>query len=252
MTRLPQARLNEARLALMFLTRLPVGTLKGDPPTLAEARWAYPLVGLFVGLVGWAVHHGGLALGLAPWPAAVLTLGAVALLTGGLHHDGLADFADGVGGGRDKDHCLEIMRDSRIGSYGVLALIFAVALAAGALSAFTGGAPLALFLLAGVASRFAMLAVLELVPPARAEGLGHSSSGRASGTWAPGLITLALCALVSGAAALPVLIGAGGAAFCVAMVSRRRIDGQTGDVLGAVQLISEVTIWVLAAAWMAP
>ena len=117
-------RLDEARLALMLLTRLPVGRLKDPVPSLAEARWAYPLVGLVIGAIAWVAHHGALMLGLGPLPAALVALGAMVLVTGALHHDGLADFADGLGGGRDPDHRLEIMRDSRIGSYGALALIF--------------------------------------------------------------------------------------------------------------------------------
>ncbi len=122
------AALREFRVALMLLSRLPAGRIEGAAPNLADARWAFPLVGLALGLIGWAVHAGALASG-APAPvAAVRALAALALATGALHFDGLADFADGIGGGRDRAHALEIMRDSRVGSYGVLALILIVAL----------------------------------------------------------------------------------------------------------------------------
>lgn len=252
MTTGPQTRLDEVRLALMFLTRLPVGRLQETAPTLAQARWAFPLVGLIVAALGWAAQQGALALGLGPMPAAVLALCVLAFVTGGLHHDGLADFADGIGGGRDRDHCLEIMRDSRIGSYGVLALIFAVGLQASALAMFENGAPFALFALVGVGSRLSMLVVLDILPPARDGGLGHAASGAALGAWAPGAGVLVVITLLLGVAALPALLAGALAAFLVAFLAKHRIGGQTGDVLGAVQVMSAVAIWLSVAAIMSP
>ena len=122
-------RLPEIRLALMLLTRLPVGQFAGTPPEITHARWAFPLVGLPLALIAWAVLAGAAALGLSPLVGGVLAVTALVLATGGLHHDGLADFADGMGG-RDPEQRLAIMRDSRVGSYGVLALILAVVLVA--------------------------------------------------------------------------------------------------------------------------
>ena len=94
-------RLYEIRLAVMFLTRLPVGTLPEPVPTLAEARWAFPLAGLPVGIAGGLVFALAGWIGLAPLLAAVLALAAMVMITGALHFDGLADVADGFGGGRD-------------------------------------------------------------------------------------------------------------------------------------------------------
>lgn len=245
----PRRRIDEARLALMFLTRLPVGRLEDPAPSLSDARWAYPLVGLVTGLTAWAVQHGALALGVPPLISACAALGALALVTGGLHHDGLADFADGIGGGRDRAHCLEIMRDSRIGSYGVLALIFAILLAAAAL-ATPQGLPLTAFLMAGVASRLAMVAVLDLLPPARTDGLGHQASHKGITAWIPGIAAVLALVLIDLRLAIALPLMAAIAAL-VAWRAHRRIQGQTGDVLGAVQVSSETVGWVVLATLVA-
>src|SRR5690606_31782388 len=147
--------------------------LPAAPPHLAQAAWAFPLAGLVVGLAGAAVLAlGGLA-GLPAMLAALLAVGATILATGGLHEDGLADLADGTGGAT-REKRLEIMRDSRIGSYGVLALILAVGLRAAAIAALFGQPWLAAAGMVGLAaaSRAGMAAGLRLMPPARAGGLG--------------------------------------------------------------------------------
>lgn len=235
-------RIDEARLALMFLTRVPVGRLSDPVPSLAAARWAYPLVGLITGTVGWGVQHTVLAVGLPPLVAALAALGALTLMTGGLHHDGLADYADGIGGGRDREQCLEIMRDSRIGSYGVLALIFGIALGAAAL-AMPDGFPLVLFLMAAVASRLAMLGVLDFLPPARADGLGQQAANRDVVAWLPGVVVIVVLGIVQPAFWLAVPAVAF-VAVLIAWHAHRRIGGQTGDVLGATQVTTETAAWL--------
>jgi adenosylcobinamide-GDP ribazoletransferase len=238
-------RLAEAKVALMLLTRFPAGRLRGDAPSLSEARWAFPLAGLPVGLAGWLVHSA--AAPSSPLLAAVLALAAMTFATGGLHHDGLADFADGMGG-RDRERRLEIMRDSRIGSFGVIALIFVVILGVGALSELPSGAPLAaIFLLIAVASRLAMLAALDMLPPARSEGLGQGANGGPTGAWLPGLLLAAVFSLAAGAVALAVLPAIVLVALIVMRTAKRNLGGQTGDVLGAVQLLAETAGWVAAA-----
>lgn len=117
-----RARVAEFQLALMLLTRLPAGRIGDDPPTMLAARWAFVPVGAMVGALTWLVFSLAAAVGASNQISALLALGGLALVTGALHFDGLADFADGHGGGRDKAHALEIMRDSRIGSYGVVAM----------------------------------------------------------------------------------------------------------------------------------
>ncbi|SEM91615.1 cobalamin-5'-phosphate synthase [Loktanella fryxellensis] len=246
------ARLTELRLALMLLTRLPMGRLRDPVPPLSAAAWAYPLVGLVVGLAGWAAQALALTLGLAPGLGALAALGAMALLTGGLHLDGLADYADGVGGGRDRTRVLEIMRDSRIGSYGVVALIFALGAAAVALATGPGGMPLAAFLLAGTASRLAMLVLLLALPPARADGLGQAAAGTARLAWLPGAVVVAGVAVWTGPQAFVALLLAVLIAATIARQCLRRIGGQTGDVLGATQVMTEVAVFTAASVWLLP
>jgi adenosylcobinamide-GDP ribazoletransferase len=235
----------------MLLTRLPAGRLADPVPTLAQARWAFPLVGLVVGALAWAVHAGALAVGLSPLVAAVAALATAALVTGGLHLDGLADFADGIGGGRDRAHCLEIMRDSRIGSYGVLALVFATALAVAALAGIAGGAPPEVFLLAATTSRLAMLVLLDRLPPVRPDGLGSRAAGAAPLAWVPGALVVAGLVLWTGPGALAALAAAALAALIVARLALRRIGGQTGDVLGAAQVLAETAAILALSAWAA-
>ncbi|MBW4984493.1 adenosylcobinamide-GDP ribazoletransferase [Mameliella sp. CS4] len=243
-------RIDELRLGMMMLTRLPMGRLADPAPTLAQARWSFPLVGLPLGFVAWAVLAGAQALELPPLAAGFAALAVLASLTGGLHHDGFADFADGMGG-RDRAHRLEIMRDSRVGSYGVIALILAAGLGASALSALPVTAWGAL-LLVSLTSRLAMLVLLDLMPPARRDGLGQMAATARDTlpwrAWLPGGL-LALCAaLVVGMAALPVLAAMALAAAWVAWRARRLLGGQTGDVLGAAQLASETAGWLALAA----
>jgi adenosylcobinamide-GDP ribazoletransferase len=238
----PARRMAEARLALMLLTRLPVGRLAEPAPGLAEARWAWPLAGLAVGAAGWAAFAGAQALGLPTAAAAWLALGAGALVTGALHEDGLADWADGAGAGGDRARRLEIMADSRIGSFGVVALILSFGLRAAALAALAPG--LAAFLAMAVASRAAMLALQEALPPARPGGLGAQASGRGGWRGALGL-ALGLAALLAlGAPGLAAGLAMALAAAALGRHALARLGGQTGDVLGAGQQVAEIAGWL--------
>src|SRR4051812_27609535 len=113
---------DEVGSAAAFLTRIPVRKLKPHPP-LSRAARAFPIIGAALGAGAGVLLSILVALGASPLLAAALTLAVLALTTGALHEDGLADSADGLGGGRDRQHALEIMRDSRIGTFGVLAII---------------------------------------------------------------------------------------------------------------------------------
>ena len=242
------ARTAEVRLALLLLTRLPAGRLAEPVPPIAAARWAFPLAGAVVGLLTWAVHAGALALGVPAGAAAVLALAAGALVTGGLHLDGLADLADGAGGGRDRARRLEIMRDSRIGSHGAAALILALALSGSALAALGPAATCGAFVAVGAASRLVMVILLASLPPARADGLGQSAaaSGADARLWAAAGIAAFLCALAP--APLAMLVAAGAAALAVGLLARQTLGGQTGDVLGAAQVLAEAAAWTALAA----
>lgn len=241
-----RACFDQLRIAIMLLTRLPVGRISGEVPSLNAARWAFPVVGILVGSIVWAVHAGALMLGAAPALAALAGLATVALLTGALHMDGLADYADGIGGGRDKEHRLLIMRDSTIGSYGAAALFLCLGTWVAALSDLGAQAGLAAFVLIGVSSRLMMVAQLEFLPPARSDGMGVLATG-SSAPLALGIG--ASLALLSAS----VLGGAGFAALGVIILiaaglgwhAKHRIGGHTGDVLGATQLICETLGWAV-------
>lgn len=242
-------RIDEARLALMILTVLPVGRLADPVPPIHAVRWAMPFAGLPLGLAGWGMLTMGAAIGLPPVVSAVLVIAALAGLTGGLHHDGLADLADGMGG-RDPQRRLEIMRDSRIGSFGALALMIAAMTGAGALADLAGAVPLAALVLVSVASRLAMIATMELLPAARNQGLGHGAAQGSRGAWWLGAL---LSVVLAAAVGLPgfATIGVMAVAACLlALLALRRLGGQTGDVLGAIQVTTETAGWVALSAAM--
>jgi adenosylcobinamide-GDP ribazoletransferase len=234
-------------LALSWFTRVPVPRdLPWSPQHFAASARYYPLVGALVGLVGALV----LAISadwLPLWPALLLSLAATVLMTGAFHEDGLADSADGLGGGSSPTRVLEIMKDSRIGSYGTLALLLVVLLKLSALAGLFELRPAlaSVALVAGHAlSRLFPSWLLRLLPYARQAG-----GGKAPGTAPPpsrGALWFATaCALLpllglNARGALAGLAASSLAALWLARVMQRRLGGYTGDLLGAVQQVSEV------------
>ncbi|SME92392.1 cobalamin-5'-phosphate synthase [Tistlia consotensis] len=236
-----------------LLTRLPLPAADPRRPFRHAAR-AYPAVGLLIGLLaalafalfGW--------LGLGDWPAAFLTLAVSLLLTGALHEDGLADVADGFGGGRDREEKLAILRDSRIGSYGVLALALSVGLRASALVLLAQAGPdeaglAGAGLIAAHGLSRGLLPLLTLLQPlARRDGLavgaGRSEGGDAWTALAIGFV-VAWATLSFGAALLALLLGLA-AVFLFGRLAERQIGGYTGDVLGALQQVLEILVLLVA------
>lgn len=239
----------QLRIAAAFLTRLPLRLEGGE--VLAEAAWAFPVVGAGVGLAAAAGLGAAFWLGLHPLACALVGLAVGVLATGGLHEDGLADTADGLGGGRTRADKLAIMRDSRIGAYGVLAIVFSVGLRAAALSGmFTPTSAAFALIVAGALSRALVVAVMAGMDPARSDGLAVDA-GRpgTAGTAAALVIAVALAAVLIGpAAALWALAAGAAAAAALAGLARSRIGGYTGDVLGAVQQVAEVAVLLVVAA----
>jgi adenosylcobinamide-GDP ribazoletransferase len=188
-------------------------------------------------------------LSLPPLICAALAVSALVIVAGGLHEDGLADVADGFGGGATRDRKLEIMRDSRIGAYGAAALALSLILRIAALAALLErglGEAAAALVLAGAVSRAFALLPLALLAPARPEGLGAGAgrlemgAARAAGIVA--LIVAALlgfCALGVGRAILGLVLALL-AALTITAIARRQIGGQTGDVAGAAQQLAEI------------
>jgi adenosylcobinamide-GDP ribazoletransferase len=243
----------DLRIATSFVTILPVASSKpaGDG-AIARAAWALPVAGLAVGLSGALVYAIASRFGLAPNLAALLALAATALMTGALHEDGLADTADGLGGGRTRERKLEIMRDSRIGTYGVCALILSFGLRWSALAAIANPWAVALALCAAhTAARAGLPAFMSQVPPARPDGLSASAGsppGRSIAiAFAVGILALAL-ALGPGKA-LVGLILLSLAGLMLARLAIRQIGGQTGDILGAFEQTGEILILLVAAAF---
>ena len=250
----PWPPLRDLAACLRFYSRLPVPALPGETdrhaaPDFRTVPRMLPLAGLVIGLPGAVALAAGLALGLGPFLAATLALTVSTLVTGALHEDGLADVADGFGGGLTVARRLEIMRDSRIGAYGAAALVLSCALRIGALATLADriGWRVALALLAVAAlSRTAALWPLCRLPPARPDGAAHAV-GRPSGATHATAWALCLAVLIAaGLLGLPWLglalagILAFVAAWTLARMAARLVGGQTGDVIGASQQTAEI------------
>ena len=237
--------------ATAFLTRIPAHRPVNHAGLLADAAWAFPLVGAGIGAVCALVFLLAQLVRFGDWPTALLAVLAGLALSGALHEDGLADTADGFFGGHDREGRLAIMRDSRHGTFGVLAIVLSVVLRAAALAeigeAVQGGLAL---IAAHAASRAALPLAMRSLAPARAEGLG-AAAGRPS-------LPLALAALVIGSTIALAALGpergamaivlAGSAQFGLGVMAQRRIGGYTGDVLGAFQQVAEIVMLLTAAA----
>ena len=260
-TRLPSSRRSyravrfwrsDLRASLLFLTRVPLKAARaeGDAPPLGRAVRAFPIVGALIGLVGGIVYGIAAGIGLPDIVAAVLAVGAGALITGALHEDGLADMADGFGGGSTPERKLAIMRDSRIGAYGVIALVVVLAAKVGAISDLgSTGFVIAAMTAAAAASRAAMPAVMLWVEPARSDGLA-ADAGRPPSThvWTGLALAAVLAVGLLTWSGLVAFIVAGLGTAAVAWLAERQVGGHTGDVLGGVQQFSEVLFLLTLAA----
>ena len=240
----------DIKTSVAFLTRLPISRTASDSGAdLAEASWAFPIAGIVVGLIGALTYVLAYKFGLRPWPSATLSLAATLVVTGCLHEDGLADTADGFGGGATHERKLDIMRDSRIGTYGVCALMISMLLRAGALASLADPRIVVFALIAAHgAARATLPFLMALVPPARSDGLSH-----AAGKPAPDrlLIAGALAIVILGVflGLLPGLIALVLLAATVGLMAwlcSAQIGGQTGDVLGALEQTGEIVILLVA------
>jgi len=239
-----------------FLTRLPVPDPGWEPAGLARAAPYFSLVGALIGAAMGAVWWAA-AQGLAPGIAAGLALGVGVWLTGGLHEDGLADCADALGGQATKARALEIMRDSRIGTYGVLSLFIAIGLRWAALAALAPTAGALALIVAGSSGRAMIVPVAFVLTPARPDGLGSMLGARSDGTGitrSEVAAALAIAGAAAGMAGWPgllALLAAGAAAALLAALLHRRIGGHTGDGLGAVAAVGETAALVMLAGALA-
>src|SRR5271168_900982 len=167
---------HDINLAAGLLTRLPMPhPAEATPDGMARAQRAFPLVGALIGLAGGLIDRGFLGMGIPALAAAALALGASAALTGALHEDGLADVGDGFGGGRDRAAKLSIMRDSRIGTYGVIVLLVGFSARLSALASLPVAAIVPALVVAHALARAAIPALAANMPFARDDGLGKSA-----------------------------------------------------------------------------
>jgi adenosylcobinamide-GDP ribazoletransferase len=239
-------------IAAQFLTRCPMPrNLKTDEKELGQAAMFFPLVGALVGASG-ALLHAALLKFLPTSTCALLTLIYFSFITNAFHEDGLADAFDGFGGGWTRERALEIMRDSRVGTFGALALIFLALAKYDFLSSLAPSSLWRWLIVAHTAARWTAMPLCLWLPYAREQGQGqgklvarrlsYGGSGIATVTL---LATLALLnwreAAVAGAVAIaaPLMTG---------WYYRRRIGGVTGDCLGATNQLTEVAIYLTAVA----
>jgi adenosylcobinamide-GDP ribazoletransferase len=242
----------DIRIAVSFSTILSTGSEKPvDDGRIAAASWALPVAGMVVGLVGAIVYALPRRIGIPGDPAAVLVLAATILVTGAIHEDGLADTADGLGGGKSREQKLQIMRDSRIGTYGACALVLSILLRWSALATIAEPASVASALLAAhVAARAQLPVFMWLIPPARSDGLS-AAAGQAP----------AQCALIAaglGFLCLAFALGFGKAITGLLLLSlnglgwawlaTKQVGGQTGDILGALEQTGEIVVLLMTVA----
>jgi adenosylcobinamide-GDP ribazoletransferase len=243
--------LDDLKTATAFLTRLPMPHPQGAmPKNFVRAHRMFPVVGAMiggaVGLLCLALRH----IGVPDLAAAALALGASAMLTGALHEDGLADVADGFGGGRNSAAKLEIMRDSRLGTYGALILLVSFAAKLSALAVLPDSTVVQSLMAGHALGRGVLPAMSMGLPYARKDGLAanagkpDAATAMTAAAFALGIALLSL----SWSNALWAALMAGLSAIMMAWLARRQIGGQTGDVLGGAEQVAETAILVLLAA----
>src|SRR5262245_35197684 len=247
----------DVRVAIAFLTRLPMPHPEGpQPENFVRAHRAFPLVGAAIGLAVALLYLGMTALGVPGLAAAAVALGASALLTGALHEDGLADMADGFGGGRDRAAKLEIMRDSRLGTYGALILLVSFAAKLSALAALPKAAVVPALVACHALARGILPVMVIVLPPARKDGLAAAVGTPTHATATVAVVSPLVIAFIAlpWAIASAAAVVAAACACAVGVLAQRQIGGQTGDVLGATEQIAETAILLLLAslAWPAP
>lgn len=243
------AWLDDLWTAITFATRLPIPH-SAQAVNMARAMRVLPVVGAAIGLVAALVQLALLRLSVPPLASAVLAVGATALLTGALHEDGFADVCDGFGGGRDREAKLAIMRDSRLGTYGGLALLTSFGARAAVLAALPSGALIGALVAAHALGRAAIPALALALPSARQDGLAATAGRPGQGSVALAAlfgVVIALLMLPFATALLAVIVAGLGVAVMGA-VARWQIGGVTGDVLGGAEQVAEILVLLVVAA----
>ncbi|WP_138933605.1 adenosylcobinamide-GDP ribazoletransferase [Roseovarius arcticus] len=234
---------DDLRAALLLLSRLP---LPQGPHRGAEAAWAYPLAGAIIGALAGLIGLVALWWGLPSALAALAALTAQVIITGAMHEDAIADTADGLWGGWTCARRLEIMKDSHIGAFGVIALILSLMARWAAfwlLFQIGGGWAWAAIITAAAVSRAVMPAVMCALPHARGAGLSHATGRPDARTCAvaAGLAMVVALAFI-GWSAFGIVFWAALTTVAIAWIAKRKVGGQTGDILGAAQQMAEIAV----------
>ena len=225
-------------VAFQFLTRLPVPPVPVVDGDLRRATAAFPLVGAAIGAVTFAAFAVVAPL-LGSAVAAAIAVATAVAITGALHEDGLADTFDGVWGGADPGRRVEIMRDSRIGTYGAIALILSLGLRITLLAPLELAGAARAILVGHVVSRAAILVQIRWLPPASETGHGATVAEpiRGLGLAVAAVTTAVVCGLALGVFAAAPLAAALIGVAVVRRAAQRKLGGLTGDVLGATQQV---------------
>ena len=256
----------EARLvlvAIQFLTRLPIPSFSHyEPQWLHQSSRYFPAVGLLIGVLCAGVFWLGSIL-FTPLVAAVISTAFGIKLTGAFHEDGLADSCDGLGGGLTRERTLEIMKDSRLGTYGVLGLVSALLLKISLLAAMPVSVAIVALIIGHTASRLFCISLLTLLPyggeieHAKAKPMAQQLTplqALYSSGWL--ILAIILVTLIFPNTMQQIGLGKWLLALVLALIATdymrrllcRRLDGYTGDGLGATQQLSEIAIYVGLAA----
>jgi adenosylcobinamide-GDP ribazoletransferase len=238
-------------MALRFFSRLPTGRSPHQKPELGRIAMALPLASMAIGIGPALLLIGGTLIGLPSYFAAALAVGAMVIASGAMAEDALADAADGLFGGQTVERRLEIMKDSRHGTYGVAALSLFILLrvtALGAMSAINPLAAGAIWLASSIVGRSGALWVAVALPMARSDGASATAGRLGGGSFAVGAVFAAVLLFVL--AGPPTSLVALGAALLLALaviagwtaLCRRLIGGQTGDLIGALGALVEIAV----------
>lgn len=241
--------MNGLRTALAFLTRLPGGKHPGDQTGLTASVPWFPVVGIIIGGLGSVVYLGLLEV-VSPLSAAAVTFAFTALATGGFHEDGLADSFDALAGGWTPERRLEILKDSRHGTFGVLSLVLITLIKVSALATLEGSEAAFALVAAHSVGRAGAVGLMAAAATARADGLGADytrslSPLRAIAGSMVG-VAVAVAAFAWWSPVVLVLVAVGVAV--VGWWARRKIGGVTGDLLGAAEQVGEAMVLLAASA----
>ena len=241
-------QLNDIVISLTLLSRLPIPYgLNTRFDRQAQATWAFPIAGLIISSIAMIIASLALALGLMPAFTAGLVLATQMILTGALHEDGLADTVDGFWGGNSVEQRLKIMSDSTLGTYGMLALIVTIGLRWLSLTVILQHSIWPIVAVA-VMSRAGLPTLMTWLPTAKATGLSANiGAPPLISAILAGLLGLTISAVVLGTSIIPILLTLSLTMTGVALTARNKIQGQTGDVLGATQQVSETSCLIVLA-----